>query len=222
MKAIDRGTIDFKFEILRKSIHLCSLSIPILYYYITRETALTIFVPLTIFALVIDIARYFSPPIKKIVHTLFGFLLRQHEVDEKKKNLSGATYVLISATLGILLIPKLYFITAFAILILGDISAALFGRKFGKHQFLYKSLEGTLAFFIVSSIVIFFTPKADGLFIEYAIGVFAAAVGAIAENISYGWADDNLTVPFSVGLTMWLLYYIFLPHIEFALRTIPM
>ena len=78
--------------------------------------------------------------------------------------------------------------------------AALIGRKFGKHRFLSKSFEGTLAFFISASIVVFFTPKIEGLFLEYLIGIIAAAVAAIVENISFGWMDDNLTIPVSMGL----------------------
>jgi dolichol kinase len=139
--------------------------------------------------------------------------MREHEVDMKQKNLNGASYVFIGATLTLWIFPKIIFITAFTMLIICDIAAALIGRKFGKHKFLAKSLEGTLAFFVFSIIVVLFTPKINWLPFEYLIGIAGGAVGAIIENVSYGWADDNLTIPISIGLTMWGLYAWLLPYL---------
>jgi dolichol kinase len=152
---------------------------------------------------------------------MFGFLLRKHELDEKKKNLNGATYVLISALICVFVFPKVLVITAFSILIISDTMAALIGRKFGKHKFLSKSLEGTLAFFISAIIVVLIAPKIEGLFLEYLIGILAAAIAAIVENISYGWIDDNLSIPVSIGLAMWGLYLWWLPHLDLILRNVP-
>ena len=56
---------------------------------------------------------------------------------------------------------------------------------------------------------------------EYVIGFIAAFVGAIVENISYGLADDNLTIPISVGLTMWVLYLIIFPNLDLVLQNVP-
>ena len=221
MAATDRATIDYKSEVLRKTIHLCSISIPVVYYFITKDLALKILIPMTVFSLIADLSRYYFKPFSEIFYKLFGFLLRKHEKDEVKKNLSGATYVLISAVLTILLFPKVFVVTAFSVLIVGDIAAALIGRRFGKTPFLFKSLEGTLAFFIFSCIVIMFTPKIDGSLMEFLIGFISAAVGAIAENISGGWADDNFTIPVTVGIFMWILYAIFLPHLSLILPNVP-
>ncbi len=217
MTQIDRGTIDYKSELLRKAIHLCSLSIPVIYYFITKSTALKILIPITIVSLIIDVGRYYIPFLNRMVEKYFGFLLREHEKDSVKKNLNGATYVFISAVVGIILLPKILFITSFAVLIVSDIAAALFGRRFGKHKFLSKSLEGTLAFFVFGCFVVLLSPKIEYNLTEYLIGFFAVAVGAIVENISYGWADDNLTIPLSIGFTMWGLYLIFLPKVNLFL-----
>jgi len=221
MTATDNGFIDYKSEVLRKCIHLCSLSIPVVYYFITRELALTILIPLTLFSLVADLGRHYFQSFRNFFHSIFGFMLRKHEIDSKKKNLSGATYVLISAVLVILLFPKIFAVAGFAVLIIGDTSAALFGRKFGKHKFLSKSLEGSLAFFVTSSVVILLAPKITGSIEEYIIGFAAVFVGMIVENVSYGWADDNLTIPVSVALTMWGLYMLFLPHLPLILPNVP-
>ena len=135
MIANDRATIDYKSEVLRKTIHLFSLSIPTVYYFITKELALSILVPLTIFSLLVDYGRYYSKPLAEIINKFFGIIMRKHEFDAKKKNLNGATYVLISAVIVVLIFPKVFVVTAFAVLIIGDISAALVGRKYGKTKF---------------------------------------------------------------------------------------
>jgi len=221
MTRIDNGTIQYKDELFRKLIHLTSLSIPIIYYFISTETASIILGILAGLALIIDLGRYLHPEIGKVFYKFFGFLLREHELDHKKRNLNGATYVLISALISVLIFPKVIFISAFSILIISDSLAALVGRKFGRHQFLSKSLEGTLTFFISACIVILFTPKVGGFFEEYLIGFIAAFVGAIVENISFKLVDDNLSIPLSVGFTMWGLYLALLPNLELTLTNVP-
>jgi dolichol kinase len=221
MTPIDNGTIQYKDELFRKLIHLFSLSIPIVYYFISTETAAIILGILAAIALFIDLGRYIHPETGKIFYKIFGFLLREHELDHKKKNLNGATYVLISALISVLIFPKVIFISAFSILIISDSAAALIGRKFGKHKFLSKSLEGTLTFFVSACIVILFTPKVNGFFEEYLIGFIAAFVGAIVENISFKLVDDNLSIPLSVGFTMWGLYLALLPNLELTLSNVP-
>ncbi|MGD8781456.1 MAG: dolichol kinase [Ignavibacteria bacterium] len=220
--ANDAATIDYKNELFRKGIHLCSLSIPVIYYFITRELALKILIPLAVLSTSIDLGRYYYKPLGDLFYSLFGFLLRNHEKDSVKKNLSGATYVFLSAVLVILLFPKIFVITGFATLIIGDLAAALIGRKFGKTKFLAKSLEGTAAFFVVGCIIVLLAPKLENNILEYIIGFVAISLGAIVENISSSWADDNLTVPVSICLTMWILYSILLPGMNLILLNTPL
>jgi dolichol kinase len=127
--------------------------------------------------------------------------------------LKGATYVLVSAILCMWIFPKVIFITAFAILIVSDTSAALIGRKFGRHPFLSKTLEGALAFLVSALLVVAFAPKIEYLPLEYVIGAIAALVGAIVESASVG-VDDNLSIPISVGGVMWVLYLLFLDSVD--------
>jgi len=221
MTHIDNGTIHYRDELVRKLIHLFSLSIPIIYYFIPSSSSIAILIGFTIFALIVDGGRFISKSFGKVFYQAFGFLLRKHELDKEKKNLTGATYVLLSALICALIFPKVIFVTAFTILIISDTMAALIGRKFGKRKFLRKSFEGTLSFFISASIVVFFTPKVGDFPMEYVIGFIAAFVGAIIENISYGYADDNLSIPISVGLTMWVLYAVIFPNLEMILQNVP-
>lgn len=207
------ATIEYKHEFVRKAIHMCSLSIPIVYYFLSKERALAILVPLTLVFLTIDIARHYSTIISRWFYNWFGWLLRKHEQDGSAKRLSGATNVLISACFCVLIFPKIVTISAFAILIVSDTTSALIGRRFGKKRFFNKSLVGSLAFFISAIVVVMLAPKVERLATEYAIGAVASAVGTVVEALS-NVIDDNITIPISIGFTMWFLYWWLLPTVD--------
>jgi dolichol kinase len=214
LKDLDHNaTIGYRNELARKGIHLFSLSIPIIYFFISKQSALYLLLPITAGFIIVDTARYYFPPVARWFYSWFGWLLRRHETDTAKKRLNGASNVLIAASLSVLLFPKIIAINAFTILIVSDTTSALIGRRFGRHRFLAKSLEGSLAFFISAVIVIFIVPKIDRLPMEYIIGVVAAAIGTVVEASSVK-IDDNLSIPISVGLTLWALYYLFLPAVD--------
>lgn len=82
----EAATIDYKYEVIRKLIHLNSLSIPIIYYHIDKQLALTILIPLTFAFLVVDIVRYYNPQVADWFYKFFGFLLRNKEKDEKRND----------------------------------------------------------------------------------------------------------------------------------------
>jgi dolichol kinase len=204
---------EYRIELIRKSIHLCSHSIPILYLNVQKNVALAVFIPLTAIFLAVDIARYYHGGVEAWFYGTFGWLLRRHESDKVHKTLNGATYVLVAATLCIFFFPKIIAVTSFSILIISDITAALVGRRFGRHRFLAKSLEGSSAFFLSALLVVAATPKLEYSAAEYLIGVVAAAVGAVVEALPVK-LDDNLTIPISVGLVMWGLYSLCLPGLN--------
>jgi dolichol kinase len=210
---IDAANIDYKAELARKGIHLSSLSIPIIYYFIERDLALALLVPITFAFLTVDLLRYYHRPTADLFYKVFRFMLRKHEQDENSKRLNGATHVLIAATLCVILFPKLIVLSAFSILIVSDSMAALIGRRFGKRKFLSKSAEGSVAFFVFGLVVVLLTPKAMYAFPEYLIGGIAAAVGAVVEATSWR-IDDNLSIPLSVGVVMWGLYFVLYPSIN--------
>lgn len=211
----ENGTVDrnYRIEVFRKAIHLCSLSIPVIYWFVSKQTALTILLPLTFAFVLVDIARYYHRGTADLFYKSFGWLLRSHEQDVHRKRLNGASYVLIAAVLSVFIFPKIIAITSFSILILADSSAALIGRRFGRRRFFAKSLEGSLAFLAAGIMVVLLAPKAVYAFEEYILGVFAAVVGAVVEALSIN-IDDNLTIPLCVGGTLWLLYTLFLPSLD--------
>jgi dolichol kinase len=208
-----KATIDYKSEFIRKSIHLCSLSIPTIYFFISKQLALEILVPMFLAFLIIDLARFYLKPVQDWFYRWFRWLLRKHEIDHSTKRLTGATNILFSAIVCVLIFPKIITVNAFAILIISDITSALFGRRFGRRRFFQKSLEGAIAFFVSATAVVFLAPKVQGLILEYVIGIAAAAVGAVVEAASTT-IDDNISVPLSIGFLMWALYTLLLPAVD--------
>jgi dolichol kinase len=209
--------IGFKAELVRKAIHLVSLSIPVVYYFISKKLALSIVIPMTVIFIIADLARYEIPLFSGFFYKVFGFLLRKREVNEEKRALNGATFMLISAVICIAIFPKYIMISSFTVLIFADAASAVFGKRFGRHKIfpsrnVPKSYEGSLAFIIAGIVAVGLTPKINYALPEYLIGAAAAIVAAFAEVLSYDIVDDNIAIPVSFGLAMWALYVIFLPH----------
>lgn len=200
-------------ELIRKGIHLFSLSIPVIYSFLSKDTALSILIPLTVFFVANDLARLYVRPVGRFYERVFGAILRSHERNDRGRRLTGASYVLISAALCVWLFPKVIFLTAFAILIVSDSAAALVGRRFGRRPFLAKSLEGTTAFFVSALIVVGLAPKVIYSPTEYFIGALAALLGAVVEAAPQA-VDDNLAIPLAIGTFLWLLYALFLPGVN--------
>lgn len=200
--------IPFSHELVRKSIHLSSLSIPIAYYYWSRQTMLEILIPLAAVSVLLDMGRFYIPTLAKWFYAAFRPLLREHERDHSRKLLSGASYVLVSAVICIFIFPKLITVTSFSVLIISDTTAALVGRKYGKNKFFQKSLEGAAGFFISALVVITVIPKLQDGAAEYVVAIIGAAVATVVESASIEMRmDDNLSIPISMGLTMYILFY---------------
>lgn len=208
--------ISYFQEILRKSIHLSSLTIPIVYCFVTKQTGLLILIPLTLIALAGDVTRRFSPGVRGIVNRYFSRMMRPHELDSTRFLLNGATYVLMSATVCVLVFPKIITIIAFSILIVSDIAAALIGRRYGRRPFLDKSLVGTLAFIISGILVLLFIVLMSGAPWQlFLIGSVGAVVGGVIEAASIRLRmDDNFSIPISIGFTIWGLLYLLDPAVR--------
>ena len=202
--------ITFFQEILRKSIHLTSLSIPILYIFFSKENMLMFLFPIMILVVIADIITRKNYFIRNIYLKLFGFLLRKHEIQSQEILLNGASWVMISSVLSIYFFPQVVAIIALSILFISDIVAAVFGRRFGKKQFLGlkgKTQVGTFSFVISAFIVSFIYGIMFGYtFPFFIIALCSSIMTAFCEAISKSVlnTDDNLTIPISFGITMWI------------------
>ena len=77
--------------------------------------------------------------------------------------------------------------------------AALIGRKFGRHRFGRKTVEGSLGCLLGTCLVAWLTPG-----LTAAVAFFGAVVATLTEALSFR-VDDNITVPIVSGLAMTLL-----------------
>lgn len=209
---IKENEISYNSELFRKGIHMISLSIPVVYIFLTKETAIYIILSFTIIAILIDIFSRKNFFLHDIFQKVFGNILRPHE-KQGGVILNGASWVLISASVCIIIFPKLYTVVGFTILILSDTFAALIGRRFGTHSLFDKSWEGTSAYILSAIVVIFIYgilfSASSGFFVA---GIIGAVVSAFVEAAS-GWlkVDDNFAIPISFALVM-ILYEMIFPN----------
>ncbi len=200
------GEITYKSELARKSIHLSSLLIPITYLHIPHTTGITILVAMTAVSWLIDVLRHFHEPSRTVLMKVFGKLLRKHETVNGSFALTGATWVLIAATLTLGVFPTIVGVSAFTVLIVSDTFAALIGRRIRSRPFLDKSIAGTLTFVGTAwCVVVFFTIFYALPWTYVVAGSIGAAAAAIAEAASVRMRlDDNIAIPFSMAITMML------------------
>lgn len=191
-----------KREFFRKTIHVSALILPLSYRYLfhnDRKLAFIVLVPLTLIALVIEIARIEHKTVKRIFLDFFGLMLREHEFHD----FTGATYMMISTLICIAFFPADIAFVAIAFLAIGDTLAALVGITFGKRKLFGtdKSLEGSMACFIGTFI-----------FALFFLNPFIALAGAVAATIAEIFplpVDDNIKIPISAGIVMSLVNLIF-------------
>ena len=219
--------ISMSGELYRKLIHLSSLGVPLIYWFVDQQTMLMLLVPATIFSIGIEITRRSSARFDAWFRSIFGAILRPHErsgsSDTGRRSapeINGATFVLLSATLAVALFPKSVALTSFTVLIISDTAAALIGRRFGRHpiaggRFGGKSLEGSTAFFITAlGVLLFFgffwvEPRQGAAMLSPFLiaGAASALLATFVELVSQGGStiDDNITIPIAFGGLQWLL-----------------
>ncbi len=192
MEEIDR--LELRYEVARKAIHLSSLSIPVIYWFISQELALLLLVPLFFGFFLIDLLKNFFAPVSVWYHKTFDSMLRAHELKRTKTHLNGATYIMMAALLLVLFFPKIIAVTAFSLVAVSDTLAAIIGKRFGRHRFGLKSVEGSAAFFLSALVVISIVPGLN-FFIGLIMAITATLTEAFMIRIGEFKIDDNLSIP---------------------------
>jgi len=180
-------------EIKRKIVHLATLILPIGYALTSEEIVLLFLLPFFLCYLFVDLLRHFHSGIASLFQKyFFGRVLRE----EEKRNLMGSTYFLFSSLLTILLFPKSIAIASLLILTLSDTAGALVGKWIGKVRIFRKTLEGSMAFFLSSLVIVWSYPQLNHL-----TGSLAALGATLIEVLPIP-VDDNLTIPIVAGTIM--------------------
>lgn len=195
--------ISLKGELLRKATHLGAFIIPGGYYILKLSTAayLAIMIPITLCMILIDVSRLRRWRLWDLLGRIISPLLRESE--NQGTDFTGATYILFTACVTGALFSKPVTVAALCFIIFGDPASALIGRRYGRHKFKSKSLEGSLAFLAAATIVAFLAPG-----LPLWVTLTGAVVATVVEAVSYT-VDDNVTVPLVSGLAMALLLKLF-------------
>jgi dolichol kinase len=180
-------------ELKRKSLHLATILYPVLYNLVSYRLALTLAATLVILDLIFETLRLLYPSVNKVLLSIFEGTYREKE----KENISTLIWTLSGAFLTILLFSDNRNVVTVSLLYLvfGDSIAAIVGVLFGSIRLgsRGKSLEGSLAFFVVAFVcgIIFF---------RWDIALIGALVASAIEFLPLP-VDDNFILPIiSAGL----------------------
>lgn len=147
-------------------------------------------------SMVVDLVRFFGhEKSKDFIWRFFGVIIRPHERD----NFTGATYILVSSILTILMFDKPVAVLAIAFIVIGDTAGAIVGRLWGRIWFRNKTIEGSMSFFAACCLV---SLPVTGipLWVRFTGAFTATVVEALTVRI-----DDNLTVPLISAVLMQLI-----------------
>ena len=201
--------ISYAAELRRKALHLGALVLPVGILVLGRPLAPALLIPLAVLAVALDWARVRFDVVRRLLHRVFGSLMRPEEISElgAPAVLNGATMMCVAAALCASFFEPPVAAAGLAMLMVGDGAAAVVGRRFGRHTWPggAKSAEGTLAFavtaFGVGLAVVFWPLPTSGARLTVAACAVGAVVGAAVEALPVP-LNDNVRVPLVAGAAM--------------------
>jgi dolichol kinase len=192
--------LNYRAELIRKSIHIASSILPLSYlYYFSREQIIILSGFISIGFVVVDFLRRRSTKIQQWFLFIFKSLLRD---DEKEQRLTGATFLFVSLTIIFIIFEKKTAIPAALLLTIADSFAAITGKKLGRMKFLNKTVTGSLTFFLIGSVIFLILLPELGL-----LNILIVAILTIIEALELP-VSDNLTLPISACLLIESLFFI--------------
>ena len=184
-----------KRELNRKAFHIASVVAPLLIWVLPRSVGIALLLVTVAVALSVEWARFRVRWVRFHFLRLTRTLLRPHE----RRGLSGGTHMAIAYLLALLLFPKPVAVAAMLFNGLGDASAALVGKRWGRHRTTWgKSWEGAGAALAVCLVVGLVVPG---------VGPVGAICGALAAALLEFLPlplDDNLRITLGGGAAAWL------------------
>ncbi|HWR25760.1 MAG TPA: SEC59/DGK1/VTE5 family protein [Methanosarcina sp.] len=181
---------EIAFEILRKSVHLISILIVLIYEFFGKEVVLWVLMLFLVTVLVLD---YF-----RLEHGMkIPFFHIMYRKDEAYR-MGGHIFFALGAISAVSLFSKEIAYSAILMTTLGDLAAALIGKSYGKKRVFKeifkndKSIEGSASEFVIDFLI--------GLLIignpivSLIMAFFATLVETAVNRI-----DDNLVIPIFSG-----------------------
>eukprot|EP01132_Coremiostelium_polycephalum_P001218 gene1218-1538_t len=195
-------------ELKRKGFHFSGLIIPFVYLvglnyttFFTRTLGCQIMFTISGGYFIWECLRLNVPLVRDFCNRTYGKMLREKEKD----SFNGTLFYLAGTAICIYCFSPLVAIASMLFLIIGDFCAAVIGISFGKTKIGNKSLEGTVAMFVVCLLI------GLTLFWKSTLGEQLAIWGALSASIielfNPSFLDDNITIPCLSGLTIQLMAY---------------
>ncbi len=185
--------LNYRQEIYRKLIHLSSSCIPFMLWYFGKDTFQPWIISCAIILPILDYGRRHNKFLYRIYSDLFITFTRPIE----QGILSGASWVIIGAAVTIFIFNENTAIIGLLVLSIADSAAAIVGIKFGKTQLYSKSLEGSTAFFITATIIVFSLSSAAAY-----VNFIAVIAATVVELFSTPRINDNLLIPMVLALIL--------------------
>lgn len=202
--------IPYRAELLRKAIHLLALVVPLGMAVLGKTWSLLLLAPLALLAFTTDVLRVRSERVAQTVRLIFGYMMRAEEQPPvgAPVSINGATWVLLSATLLVLVFPLHIAVASFVMFMISDAVAALVGRRFGRLHWgrTARTVEGSLGFLVTGLAVIALFPT-----IVFWTGAVSVGLACLAE-IPPRPLNDNVRVPFVAAAVLFLLERFALGH----------
>lgn len=195
---------NFKRELARKFVHFLSVFILFIYFIVSDAFSSRIALFLLVLILIIFLEfEYLRIEIGKqipILNNIWSYLRRKKE----KETIGGDIFFLIGAILVLAIFETRIAMAAILMTTFGDLSAALVGKRFGKHIAREnKNWEGVVAEFVVDILIGIF------VFIIFSAGsitdvsiwllILLMALTATIVETMVSKMDDNLLIPIFAG-----------------------
>ena len=186
-------SLSYRQEFHRQLIHLSSSCIPFMLWYFGKDTFQPWIISCAIILPILDYGRRHNKFLYRIYSNLFITFTRPIE----QGILSGASWVIIGAAVTIFIFNENTAIIGLLVLSIADSAAAIVGIKFGETQLFSKSLEGSTAFFITATIIVFSLSSAAAY-----VNFIAVIAVTIVELFSTPRINDNLLIPMVLALIL--------------------
>lgn len=199
----------YNFEIKRKTFHICSLILPLLYLPLPKSYMIAILLLLTLIVLFLDTSRHYSYKIQELTNKIFTKLMREEEKNGSFK-LSGSSYMFFGFFLSALFFSKGLAITSWLVLIISDALAALVGTKIGTPLSNGKTIAGSVAFMVSAVLISILCYFFIGYDTNFFIILLSCLISTICEFFSKQISiNDNFLIPLIYALSNVIFAFIF-------------
>lgn len=207
--------MSMKSELKRKSLHLTGLLVPVSCLLFGRDLTLTliglaffIFVVLEPFRIIEELRDNIKRRLKIYVDNdvMERMEVLEKQIDEitrshERYRVAAHIYFAAAAFIVVYFFPAEIAIGSITVATVGDALAAIIGKSLGRHRFSNgKSLEGSLAYFLVGVAILW--PL---------VGLPSAMIGSIAGTLAEFYnlpPDDNFSNQLAVALAVYLAGFV--------------